>query len=468
MTTPLRCLMVEDSEDDARLVLRQLRAGGYEVISERVDTPEAMRAALDRQPWDTVISDYAMPCFSGLAALELLKASGLDLPFIIVSGTIGEDTAVEAMRQGAHDYLMKGNLARLAPAVQRELRDAVERQERKLAESALHLQIAALTAAANSIVITDREGTIAWVNPAFAALTGYTLAEAVGKNPRDLVKSGRQDRATYQDLWETVLAGRVWQGELINRRKNGTFYPEEMTITPVLDASGVITHFIAIKQDLTERVTAEKILRQSERRLRTLVQTIPDLVWLKDSHGVFLFCNSAFEHFLGTPETSIVGRTDHELVSKSLADSFRAHDRAAAAAGGPTANEEWLTFANGYRGLFQTIKTPMCDADGTLVGVLGVARDITERQQAVEALRLQAEQLCVRNATLERFNAVAVGRELRMIELKHEVNGFCGRLGKPPRYQIAKSEPAPLGGAGDTGVNQRPHHPINPAGTARP
>ena len=131
MNTPLRCLIVEDSEDDARLVLRQLRDGGYDVTSERVDTPEAMRAALAGQPWDIVISDYKMPRFSGTAALELLKASGLDLPFIIVSGTIGEDQAVAAMKTGAHDYLMKGKLARLVPAVQRELHDARVRCERR-------------------------------------------------------------------------------------------------------------------------------------------------------------------------------------------------------------------------------------------------------------------------------------------------------------------------------------------------
>jgi len=137
MSEPLRILVVEDSQDDTLLLLRELRRGGYEPTFERVDTPEAMSAALDRQNWDLVVADFSMPRFNALAALELLKKKGLDLPFIIVSGTIGEELAVAAMRNGAQDYIMKGNLARLVPAVQRELREAMDRRQRKQAENQL-------------------------------------------------------------------------------------------------------------------------------------------------------------------------------------------------------------------------------------------------------------------------------------------------------------------------------------------
>ncbi|MBI2496633.1 MAG: response regulator [Opitutae bacterium] len=132
MKTSLRALLVEDSEDDAMLVVRQLRDSGYTVTWERVETAGTMRAALDRRTWDIVICDYQLPSFDGLAALRLLHEAGLDLPVIIVSGTIGEDIAVGAMKAGAHDYLMKGQLARLAPAVERELREAASRRERRL------------------------------------------------------------------------------------------------------------------------------------------------------------------------------------------------------------------------------------------------------------------------------------------------------------------------------------------------
>ena len=137
MTTPLRILIVEDSEADAELLLRELRRGGYAPEFERVETPEGLDDALARQPWDLIVSDYAMPRFNGLQALKLAQEKGFDIPFIIVSGSIGEDVAVAAMKAGAHDYLMKGNTARLLPAIARELREARMRQERRQAEQTI-------------------------------------------------------------------------------------------------------------------------------------------------------------------------------------------------------------------------------------------------------------------------------------------------------------------------------------------
>ena len=135
MSTLLKALIVEDSEDDTVALLRQLRHGGYDPTYEQVDSPQAMQAALDRETWDIIISDYNMPSFSAPAALKLLQETGNDIPFIILSGVIGEDDAVASMKAGAHDYIMKGNVARLIPAVDRELREAQQRQERKQLEA---------------------------------------------------------------------------------------------------------------------------------------------------------------------------------------------------------------------------------------------------------------------------------------------------------------------------------------------
>lgn len=131
MGIPLRVLIAEDSENDAMLILRQLRQGDYEPLYERVDTLEAMKAALATASWDIVIADYSMPHFSGLTALKLVQETGQDLPFIIVSGSIGEELAVAAMQAGVHDYIMKNNMARLLPAVERELRQAKSRRARR-------------------------------------------------------------------------------------------------------------------------------------------------------------------------------------------------------------------------------------------------------------------------------------------------------------------------------------------------
>lgn len=137
MANPLRVLLVEDSEIDAQLLVRELRRAGYEVLFKRTDTAAAVTAALAESEWDIMISDYSMPSFSAIAALDLLQKSGLDLPFIIVSGSIGEDTAVEAMKAGAHDYMMKGELKRLIPSIERELREAAERREHRRSSEAL-------------------------------------------------------------------------------------------------------------------------------------------------------------------------------------------------------------------------------------------------------------------------------------------------------------------------------------------
>ena len=137
MGNPLHVLIIEDSEVDALMIILELEKAGYDPTYERVETSEAMLAALHNDTWDVILSDYSMPQFSGMSALELLKESRLDIPFIIVSGKIGEVTAVESMRAGAHDYIMKDNLKRLIPAIERELQEVVVRRERKIAEEAL-------------------------------------------------------------------------------------------------------------------------------------------------------------------------------------------------------------------------------------------------------------------------------------------------------------------------------------------
>jgi len=137
MAEPLKILLIEDSEDDAMLTILEVRRAGYEPVVRRVETSEEMIDAVENGKWDVVISDYILPRFNGLEALQMLQESGLDLPFIIVSGKIGEDVAVDAMKAGAHDYILKDNLSRLVPAIDRELREAEVRRQRRMADEAL-------------------------------------------------------------------------------------------------------------------------------------------------------------------------------------------------------------------------------------------------------------------------------------------------------------------------------------------
>jgi putative two-component system response regulator len=152
MNKPLYVLIVEDSEDDVLLMIRALRNGGYEPEYKRVETAEAMRAALREKTWDVILSDYRLPRFDGLAAIALLKEADIDIPLIIVSGAIGEETAVECMRSGAQDYVMKGNISRLASAVERELRDAETRAQRKQAEKQLQDALEGLRKAFGAVI----------------------------------------------------------------------------------------------------------------------------------------------------------------------------------------------------------------------------------------------------------------------------------------------------------------------------
>src|SRR5215210_3600959 len=171
MGMPLRVLLVEDSENDALLLMRMLRRGGYDPAWERVDTAAAMEAALDEHSWDLLISDHSMPAFSSSAALGLLRRKGfVDLPFIIVSGQIGEDAAVAAMKAGAHDYLMKDNLARLNSAIERELREADVRRERRQAEEKYR---SIFENAIEGIYQTTVDGRFLTANPAMARMLGY-------------------------------------------------------------------------------------------------------------------------------------------------------------------------------------------------------------------------------------------------------------------------------------------------------
>src|SRR5436190_16174144 len=146
----LRALLVEDSEDDALLLIHGLKQANYQLQWQRVDTPEALSSALDSENWDIVFADFSMPHFSGTRALAMVRERGLDVPFIFVSGTIGEDMAVEAMRGGANDYIMKGNRKRLLPAVERELREARLRRQQRRGERELHLLETAIRAAAEA------------------------------------------------------------------------------------------------------------------------------------------------------------------------------------------------------------------------------------------------------------------------------------------------------------------------------
>ena len=258
--------------------------------------------------------------------------------------------------------------------------------ERRRTEETMRLQSAALESAANGIVITDCEGHIIWVNQAFAKLTGYELSEVVGKNPR-VLKSGQHDKAFYQNLWQTVLSGQVWHGEMVNKRKDGSLYTEEMTITPVRNAAGEITHFIAIKQDITEWKLAE----ESRRHLAAIVESSDDAIVSGDLDGTITSWNAGARRLYNYAPEEILGRSvsvltprnrrgeTHEIMKRVRRDEHTQHYETVRLKKGGIPVDVSITVS------------PIKNDGGQVIGISAITRDITERKRAGEALRKSEE-----------------------------------------------------------------------------
>ena len=256
MSKPLRVLIVDDSERDSVLLLRLLRKGGYTLSFRRVDTAASLQEALGEGQWDLVISDYFMPGFSAEKALQICRAKQTDIPFLVVSGAIGEEEAVALMKAGAHDFIRKNNLVRLIPAIERELREAADRRKRREAEEKLRQFSFAVEQGPASVIITDRQGSIEYVNRKFTEVTGYLPAEVIHKNI-EILKSEQGSQQEYGKLWQAIIEGEEWRGELYHCKKNGEYFWELISISPVKTPTGAITHFLAIAEDITQRKAIE-------------------------------------------------------------------------------------------------------------------------------------------------------------------------------------------------------------------
>jgi len=268
----LSALILEDSQSDAALMVRRLAEAGFNVEPELADDAATFRAALQRGPWDVILADFSLPGFDAREALEIVRQASVDLPFIVVSGVIGDERAIELMRLGAKDYVLKDNLARLGAAVRREVGDARDRARHRAAEEALlssqkqqALLASALDSAATPVAICDAGGAIEWLNSAFTACCGFTAGESLGRNLRLLVDSGKNPAGLRAVQAAELRTGQPWSGEMSLRRKDGSVFPGHVTLTPVSNRSGTVAHIIAILHDLTEQRSQEERLMESQR-----------------------------------------------------------------------------------------------------------------------------------------------------------------------------------------------------------
>ena len=272
MPSPLRLLLIEDSEDDAMLLLRELRSLG-EVDCHRVDSPTALREAIESDQWDIAISDYILPGFNGLAALAMVREKHPDIPFIIVSGTIGEVIAVEAMKAGAHDYIMKSNLVRLLPAVERELREAAIRHEGQSAERAYRESERRFRQIAENIeeVFWMRDlanGDFVYVSPAFEKIWGVKVTDFFAHPAMWEESVDPEDRArVLQTISSTAHTSDYELEYRIRRPDGGERWIRERGF-PVRDSGGRTTQVAGVSEDITGHKNSEAAKQALESQLR--------------------------------------------------------------------------------------------------------------------------------------------------------------------------------------------------------
>jgi two-component system cell cycle sensor histidine kinase/response regulator CckA len=272
-----RILILDVDPLNVRSLLDLLEQSGVAVKADVLDRQESFREQLGTTDYQFILADFFLGNWTALDALEILKASGKDIPFIVVAASVGDESAAECIKRGAADFVLKDKVARLPTLFDQILRERAARAQpqrvsireatpvdignRTHADAENARLVTAIEQSTEAVVITDPSGQIEYVNPAFTRITQYGSDEVLGKNPR-LLKSGKHDPEYYQDLWETIRKGEPWHGEIVNQRKDGTHYTEQMSITPVRDGTGEITHFVAVKQDVTEHRKLEEHVRQ--------------------------------------------------------------------------------------------------------------------------------------------------------------------------------------------------------------
>lgn len=392
----LNILIIEDVPDDAALVELSLKRSGILGNWHRVENELELRTALAARSFDLVISDFRMPAFSGIDALNIFREFELDIPFIVISGTIGEDVAVEAMRLGVNDYLMKGSLARLAPAVRRELKEAASRREKRLAQQALReseerYRIVAETAS-DAILTIDSESRILYVNTAAEKIFGYSRSEIIG-SPLTLLMPERMRQKHNSSLSEYIKTGKRkldWSGfEITARRKDGEIITVHISFGEFKNASRHL--FTAIVRDITANKAAEIALRRSEEDFRALVEATTQFVWKMDATGRL----TEFPHWW----VGLTGQSSEESLDYGWTEYIHPEDRQLVRDVYETGlisrkpinvNLRIRTKDNEYRH-YEARGVPIFSQDGSFVQWICALVDVTDRARAVAELQESEE-----------------------------------------------------------------------------
>jgi PAS domain S-box-containing protein len=343
MNKAIRILILEHQPADAELMLRELRRAGYEPEWKQVTTEPDFLAQLD-QGWEVILADCQMPQLTGLRALELLKTRGLDIPLILISGTAGEDLAVQGMKAGASNYLLKDHLARLGQVVKRELHDAAARREHHLEQVALKLSEFSIQHTSLPTYWVASDGRILRVNEAGCNQLGYTEAELLTLSVADVDPDFPAER--WPSHRQELRARRRMIFETRHRHKEGRIFPVEVELN-WFEFEGREYGF-AFCRDLTARKQAETALEQERNLLRTLIDHIPDMIYVRDKANRFLTANQSFARRMGLATAAdLIGKTDADFYPAELAAQYAANDQKIFASGELLHRDCVIPFPNG-------------------------------------------------------------------------------------------------------------------------
>jgi two-component system cell cycle sensor histidine kinase/response regulator CckA len=391
MAEPIRILFVEDVPSDVELAARTVRNAGMRFESMRVETEAEFVAALDDFCPDIVVSDYSMPQFDAMRALEICVGVDSARPFIVLTGSLSEETAVACVKAGATDYVMKERIGRLPYAITEALAQRDARRERKTAESALRSSEARLASifrvAPVGIGITiDR--VVQEANDVLCQMLGYAREELIGHNARLFYPSDEEYEHVGVEKYRQIAEGGTGTVETRWRRKDGRVINVLLSSTPLdpKDHSVGVT-FTAL--DITERKRAEDETRENAHFLQNLIDTIPSPVFYKDTQGVYQGCNAAFADMVGLPREQIVGATIFDLAPQEQAERGHKLDQALLERGGVQASESQVAYADGavYDVIYS--KATFANVDGAPAGLVGVMMDISESKRMDKELRFR-------------------------------------------------------------------------------